>query len=311
VKLIDHPVFPTMITIGHRALDATAPVPHDPSSPAPIGDEAGVPDESAIQTALVIIAKGTFAVDDPTGTPAGSQQGLLHADETTGPPDGPITLAESDVAVFKPRTDVIVRGAPEPPAPPEPGATLIGGAWTETVAIGGASMSVSFPIVPVVPMTFGWEMRVEPGPRANHSGRYGPEPFTEFALSGHRLPVGFTNRFFNGGRYGPGGQPVFTHPPAPAADVVVSTTGEFDLPGGAIESVTDAVTLHLPSEYPTATVRYRDAIGRPRASELGMNADTIVYDKAGATFTVTWRANFDFLSVAADRYEAVLVTGGI
>lgn len=310
MKLIGHSVFPSMITIGHRALDPTAPVPHDPSTPAPIGEEAGTPDETRIQTALVVIAKGTFPVDDPTATPVDTQQGLLAADETTGPPEDPVMLAESDLAIFKPRNDVIVRGAPQAPAPPEPGATPVGGAWSETVAIGGQSMSQSFTIASLPPMTFGWEKRVPPGPRANLSGRYGPDPFKEFATSGHRLPVGFTNRFFNGGRYGPDDQPVFTHP-APAGDVVVATTAVFNLPGGGTATVTDSITLHLPSEYPTATVRHRDAIGRPRAVDLAMNADTIFYDKAGTTFTVTWRANFDFGSVPAERYEAVLLTGGV
>ena len=308
MKLVGHPVFPSMVIIGHRAIDDTAPIPHDPSTDPPVGDtEAGTPDESAIQTALVVIAKGTFAIDDPAATPVADQADLLMTDETTGD-DDELTLAESDLAVYKPRADVVVRGGPDAPAPPEPGATLIGGLWDEHVAIGPQVMTQSFPAVPVEPMTFGWQPRTD-SPRLDHAGRYGEAP-TAFVASDHRLPVDFSNRFFNGGTYTAGNQPVFTHP-APSADVVVSTSGEFDLPGGGTESVTESVTLHLTAAFPTATVRYRNAIGQPRSSELPMQADTIVYDKTGTTFTVTWRANFDFLAVPSDRYEAILVTGGL
>lgn len=320
MKLLAHPVFPSMITVGHRAIAATSPVPHDPSTPAPIGDQAGTPDEAAIQTALVIVAKGTFSVDDASATPAADQMPVLSADETQPPledgpgdpddPHDPVVRAESDLAVFKPRADVVVRGAPAAPEPPEPGATLTDGTWEETVSVSGQSMSHVFPPAPVAPfITFGWEPRMV-APRLDHSGRYGPDPFVEFVQSGHRLPVEFSNLFFNGGDYRGGDRPVFTHPD-PGSDVVVSTTADFDLPGGGTASASDSVILHLPASFPTATVRYRDALGRHLEDELAMVADTIVYDKADTTFTVTWRANFDFLSVPADRYEEILVSGGV
>lgn len=308
MKIELHPSLPSQAILGPRvgppSLEGDLPS-------APVGDG---PDPTRVQVVLVPIAKATFPADDPTATPLAAGEALLLTDERfPGDDDNPMRR-EHDLAVWKPRADVVVLGDPAPPTPPTGDSTLADGTWTETVRVGATSMSDVFPIVGRVhAFTFGWQSRVDDTPgadaRLDHAGDYGTDPPGFDFDPEHRLPVGFNNRFANGGDYRGGVRPTFTHL-APATTVEVETRADYNVPFVGLQTVVEVRRLHLPVAFPRATLGLLDGCDQPTATEVPMAADTVVFDKDTGRFAVTWRGVWDFASLAADRYRTLRIEGG-
>jgi len=284
MEFVPHPFFPRQMIIGPRVAPGAGPLGH----------------QSQVQQVLVAIVKGTFADDDPSATPLPPDQqlGICAADDPFVPGNFTELRYEHDLAAFKPRTDVVVLGAPAPPDP-----NPIPGTHFERVALGVAQM-ITTPPFPSSRVTFGWQSRTE-GPRLSLAGD--AENFDPATML---LPLQFENRFFNGGLYTTGSQPAFTHP-ASGATVRVETSARYSLSGGGSELRTEVHELHLPDPFPRAVITYRSgsSLTASLASQpLPMVADTIVYDKATGHFYVVWRGVWDFASVPADRYVRLVLS---
>lgn len=299
-----HPTFPSQLIVGPRVVSDTAPAPED---------EAG-----AVKDVIVTVAKGTFQADGlstatsqpPAGDPAASaaQQGLRLQDEpfppAPPPPDAHLVY-EHDIAVFKPRADIVLLGAPAPPPPP-PGfsnATR----WTESVRVGATVMTRTFgqgaPNIPELhpQTTFGWQSRNSVA-RKNYAG----QALESFNRAQRRLPQAFSNRFFNGGWYGGGAAPAFTHL-APGARIRIQSNATF---GSGANQATGARGrwLRLPANPPFMRVTYRSGPRQVVTQQVAMRADTVVYRKDEPNFYVVWRGSWDLDSVAPrDRYVRVEV----
>jgi hypothetical protein len=207
---------------------------------------------------------------------------------------------EHDLATFKPRTDIVVLGAP---SPLEPGPS--GGTWNEQVLLNGDSMPGIFPDGTRV--TFGWQSRIENG--ANHRKTYAGDG-QNFDPATMQLPLNFNNLFNNGGLFQNANGPVLTHP-APGSTVTVNTSGLYDIGGGATETRTQSRELYLPNPGPQALITFRtgSAANSPMLSQpLTMNVDTIVYDKNTNQFYAVWRGVWDFESIPADRYVSLAIS---
>lgn len=282
MEFVLHPTLPSQIILGPRVAPG-------------VGNLSA---QSQAQQVLVAIVKATFAADDPSATPLPAdqqvplfQQDQLFADETT--------RQEHDLAMYKPRADVVVLGAP---APPHPGP--IGGTWTERVILGGVVMSGTFPNPEAIQVTFGWEKRVE-GTRNGYAGQV-----DTFDPDSMELPLGFNNLFFNGGLYQGTAQPRFAHP-STGALATVESRAQYDLGGGATETRTTTRRLHLPAAGPEATITFRKGppTDAPTTSQpLDMNVDTIVYDKSSGRFYVVWRGVWEYASVPAERYVSLVLS---
>lgn len=290
MNLVLHPTLPSQIIKGPRVTPGVG----------------SLTDQSQAQDVLVAIVKATFAIDDPSATPLPSNQqiALLKQDvffPSSGPSSGPMRY-ESDLAVFKPQTDVVVLGAP---APPQPGP--LGGTWTETVQSNGTAMQNAFPLPshpppPDPPLTFGWEDRLQ-DPRKGYAGAC-----DVFKPDTMKLPLTFNNLFWNGGTY-QGPQPLFGHP-APGAIFVVQTSAQYSVAGNTVTQ-TKSHQLCLPNSAPQAVITYRTgaAPNAPTTSQaLEMDVDTIVYDKDAAQFYAVWRGVWEYSSVPADRYVSLVLS---
>ncbi len=224
---------------------------------------------------------------------------------------------EHDVAPYKPHADVVVLGSPREPAGRPSPATLVGGTWTEEVALGAASAAKTFsPGVDETtwPFTFGWQTRLSgargrqatKGVAAGHAGWYG-DADPEFDPA-QLLPIGFHNRYQNGGEYA-GVAPPFAHP-APGDAVTVTSEGEYQPPAGPSVVVTETHSLHLPATAPELRVTYLDHCDDPVQETVALTADTIVYDRDLGRFSVTWRGVWPFASRRPERYVAAALRGG-
>jgi hypothetical protein len=314
MKLIPHPVYSSTVLLGFRV------VPSEPPQDVPPLPGTTKPDPASIEQVLVAIAKGTFAADDPPATPLTPAEPILQTDVPFNPPFNQHLRLEHDVAPFKPRADIVVLGAPAPPAPPPEGGTLVGGRWTERVAVGANAMEQDFTDSPATrarPFTFGWEDRTTKdrrGPQsslntpAGHAGFYGSPPSFD---PEDRLPVGFNDTFANGGRYDDATmRPPFPHLP-PGAVVEVTATADYETPGGAVVTRTTTRRLHLPAEAPVANLTLLDDCDVPRAQLVTMRADTVVLDKVTTRFTVVWRGGRPADRDALGRLVALRIQGGV
>ena len=230
-------------------------------------------------------------------------------------PDDPIRY-EHDLAVDKPRADVVILGAP---APPQPGPD--GDQWTELVTIGGTTMTASFtggalthlngvvpadvPWATTTPITIGWQSRLH-GQRNTYAGA----DLANYDAANMKLPQSFDNRFFNGGFYTTSGQPVFGHIAASA--IQVRTRANYTSGGGSTETITHTTPLRLPTA-PQMTVIFRTAAApdAPTTStNVPMRLDTVIYDKAANLFSAAWRGVWTGLeTIGMDRLTGVTLTG--
>lgn len=214
-------------------------------------------------------------------------------------PDHPIRY-EHDLAIYKPSTDIVVLGKPEPLSPPPPGGVGPIGSWVERVRLGSAIMSDSFSNLLNRPFTFGWQSRVNSarGERnpidaaTGYAGFFGADG-TAFDPSTMKLPDRFNNLFFNGGLYRSADsppRPVFAHPPV-GTTITVESTATYQV-GIDIISQTAIRTLQLPNFEPQAILTYRSS-STPDASieqvALPLAIDTIVFDKHSNQFYTIWR----------------------
>ncbi len=229
-------------------------------------------------------------------------------------PDDPIRY-EHDLAVDKPRADVVILGAP---APPQPGPD--GNLWSEIVAIGGTTMTASFnggvlthlngvvpadvPWATTTPITIGWQSRLD-GLRNTYAG----VDLANFDAATMKLPQSFDNRFFNGGFYAADGQPVFGH--ITASVINVRTRANYTNGGGTTETVTQTTPLRLPAA-PQMTVAFRttSAPDAPTTSaNVPMRLDTVIYDKAANRFSATWRGVWtDLETIGMERLTGITLS---
>ena len=216
-------------------------------------------------------------------------------------PGNPIRY-EHDLAIYKPLTDIVVLGKPEPLSPPPPGGVGPIGSWVERVRLGSTAMSDSFSNPVTQPFTFGWQSRVN-GARGErnpidaatgYAGFFGPDG-TAFNPSTMKLPDRFNNLFFNGGLYRSADsppRPVFAHPPV-GTTITVESTATYQV-GIDIISQTAIRTLQLPNSEPQAILTYRSS-STPDASieqvALPLAIDTIVFDKHSNQFYTIWRGS--------------------
>jgi hypothetical protein len=216
-------------------------------------------------------------------------------------PDNPIRY-EHDLAIYKPLTDIVVLGQPEPLSPPPPGGIGPIGSWIERVRHDSATMIDSFSNLLIQPFTFGWQSRVE-GVRSGrkpidaatgYAGFFGPDG-TAFDPSTMKLPNRFNNLFFNGGLYRSADsppRPVFRHPPV-GATITVESIATYEV-GPHQVSQTATRTLQLPNPGPQATLTYRSSPS-PDASiaqaSLPLAIDTIVFNKNSEHFYAVWRGS--------------------
>lgn len=294
-----HPTYPSQMLVGARVAHETAQAP-----------AAG-----GLKDVIVTVAKGTFDADGlsssgsqpPAGDPPvnAAQQPLLLADEPFAPADGPHLQREHDMAIFKPRADVVLLGMPAPPPPP-PGFPPAAG-WRESVTVGATVMTRTFgagaPNVPELTAraTFGWQSRGSTA-RKNHAG----QDLEHFDPLQRRLPVAFSNRWFNGGWYGGGPAPAFAHL-APAARIRVQSSATFTS-GGNQATGGRGRWLRLPASPPIMRVSFRSGPRDVVTQQVAMRADTVVYLKDAPSFYVVWRGSFDLASVTpVDRYLRVEV----
>lgn len=202
---------------------------------------------------------------------------------------------EHDLAIYKPRMDVVILGEPRPPKP-----NPIGGTWHESVVSGTEVMSGTF-ADGGKRVTFGWQPR-ETDPRLGYAG-----DAAHFEKETMKLPNNFNNLFFNGGDYQGGSQPVFSHA-VPGSSIKVETSALY--PGGAVP-VTATHWLYLLAPGPRAAITFRTApeSAAPAVSQaLPMAVDTVVYDKATGQYSVVWRGVWEFASQPADRYVSLALS---
>jgi hypothetical protein len=298
MEFVPHPTFPSQLLIGARV----------------VGDTDPAPATGGLKDVIVTVAKGTFRADGlspatsqpPVGDPppSATQQDLLLRDEPLVPPEPP-HLREHDMAIFKPRADIVLLGRPAPPPPPPgfPNATT----WTESVTVGATGMAFTFgPGAQSIPelhpeATFGWQPRGS-GARLGHAG----QGLDTFDATQRTLPVAFSNRFFNGGWYGGGAAPVFAHLAAGARIRIQSsatfTSGANQATGGR------GRWLRLPAAPPVMRVSYRSGPRQVVTQQVAMRADTVVYRKDEPSFYVVWRGSWDLDSATPpDRYLRVEV----
>jgi len=241
------------------------------------------------ETVLTALCKGTFTVDDPGATPLAEQEPIRVTDELLDA-DGNLRH-EHDLAPTKPHADAVVIGPPAPPAG-APGALV----WTERVELGGRILAAGFVVVDRArPLTFGWVTRTE-NPRLELAGTglAGFDPTTQL------LPDGFDDRFHNGGQPPTSGGAVF-EPPAPGSAIVVAT---------AAGTEEDVFRLHLPAAFPRATLTRLNACDCPVDEDLPLRADTVVYDKTSARFTVVWRGARPLDPARLARFVRLRLRGG-
>lgn len=200
-------------------------------------------------------------------------------------------LHEHDLAPTKPAADLVVLGAPAPPAA-TPGVL----SWTERIALESRARAQIFTDVDrSEPFTFGWVSR-SVGPRPALAGT----DLDAFDPDAALLPQGFDDRFHNGGQPPTSGGPAF-EPPSPGSAILVATTA------GAEE---DVIRLHLPAAFPRATLTRLDACDCPLDEDLALRADTVVYDKASRRFTVVWRGVRPFDPARLARLVRLRLRGG-
>jgi hypothetical protein len=285
MELVPHPSLPSQVVLG----------PHV---------TAGVDKltaQSQAEQVLIVVVKAVFAHDDPAARPvppSPEEPPYLREVARTDVvgPDGTFDQ-EHDLAADKPLADVVVLG---PPAPPEP--DPVDGKWTERVERGPDSMKADFPVTLPPRHAFGWEPRTD-DPRLSLAG-------SGFVPATMMLPPGFSNRFFNGGRYTAGDRPAFTHPPAGAA-ITVETSALYPKAGGGSERRFITHTLRLPATPPAATITWRTAAepGAPTTRQaIDLRADTIVYHKGSGRYSVAWRGVWRFDTVPADRYVNLVLS---
>jgi hypothetical protein len=299
MEFVPHPRFPSQMLVGPRVVSDTAPAP-----------AAG-----GLKDVIVAVAKATLQADGlspansqpPAGDPPASagQQDLLPTDELYEPPDPPHLLRENDLAIFKPRADLVLLGPPMAPPPPPgfPNALT----WTESVTVGATVMVRTFgqgaPNVPELSSraTFGWQSRSSTA-RRNHAG----QDLASFDPAQRKLPRAFSNRFFNGGWYGGGGAPAFAHL-APGARIRIQSSATFT--SGANQATGGRGRwLRLPATPPVMRVSYRSGPRQVVTQPVDMRADTVVYRRDEPSFYVVWRGSWDLDSVTPrDRYVRVEV----
>jgi len=298
MEFVPHPTFPSQMLVGPRVVSDTAPAP-----------AAG-----GLKDVIVAVAKATLQADGPSAAniqpPSGdpptsaAQKDLLLKDEGFEPADPPHIRLEHDMAVFKPRADIVLLGAPAPPPPPPgfPSATR----WSESVTVGGTVMTRAFgqgaPNVPELNSrtTFGWQAR-DSAARKGHAG----QDLGTFDPAQRRLPRAFSNRFFNGGWYGGGPAPAFAHL-APGARIRIQASATFTS-GGNQATGGRGRWLRLPASPPVMRVSYRSG-PTVVTQQVAMRADTVVYRKDEPSFYVVWRGSWDLDSVTPrDRYLRVEV----
>lgn len=213
-------------------------------------------------------------------------------------PDNPIRY-EHDLAIYKPLTDIVVLGKPEPLSSPPPGGVGPIGSWTERVRLGSDIMEDSFTNPVTKPFTFGWQNRVK-GDRGErnpidaatgYAGFFGPDG-TAFDPSTMKLPERFNNLFFNGGLYRSANsppRPVFDYPPA-GATITLESEAVYQV-GSNFTPQTVTRTLQLP-DSPQAILTYLSSSAPDAAMEqvtLPLAVDTIVFDKDSNQFYAIWR----------------------
>ncbi|NJN18634.1 MAG: hypothetical protein HC822_21450 [Oscillochloris sp.] len=227
---------------------------------------------------------------------------------------------EHDLAIFKPRADLVILGRPDPPQP-DPADD----GWIERVLIGGTSLTAVFdthgrltefndgavaagriPWSNTTPITIGWQDRAaDDNPALNKFRKGYAGNVKQFNPDTMQLPQGFYNLFFNGALYS-GPQPPFGH--IGANVITVATSGLYDDGAGGTETITNQTSLHLP-DAPQMTVTFRSSAApdAPTSSAMvAMNLDTIVYDKATALFYAVWRGVWTgFSAVGFERLVRV------
>jgi len=221
---------------------------------------------------------------------------------------------EHDLAIYKPKADIVILGQPAPPDP-----NPLGNEWKEWITTDTQSMIGDFDNTGLVklngtsftrfwpagaPITFGWQTRLE-GQRFDHTGSAG-----EFKPDHMVLPLNFKNLFFNGGLYLSNGETPFSHLVAGSRVNLVSWA-RYDNGAGGTEIHTSTQTLHLPSTFPRAVLSYRSgaALNTDLIEEdLAFLIDTLVYEKASQQYYVVWRAVWDFASQPADRYVSLVLS---
>jgi hypothetical protein len=300
MEFVPHPTFPSQMLVGPRVADDTAPAPN-----------AG-----GLKDVLVTVAKGTFQADPlspatgsaPPGDPprSAAQQELLLKDELFDPTNGKHTRREHDLALFKPRADLVLLGAPAPPPAPPAFPILVG--WTEEMTVGATVMRRTFTVAPPLgelhPLTtFGWQPRTE-GWRKGYAGQGLDDP--SYDPTARKLPVAFSNLFLNGGWYGGGTAPLFGHL-APGARIRVQARGTFR--SGATQATSARGRwLRIPASAPVMRVTFRSGARSVATQQVPMRADTVVYRKDEPSFYVVWRGSWDIGSVTPrERYVRVEV----
>jgi hypothetical protein len=235
--------YPTMFLIGSRAAGASAP-------PA--------------QAVGVLIVKQTVLLDG--SIPAkDQQQPVLLTDEAIDPAgpddDDLVTYLEADLAAYKPLLDVVAarsnfhRG-------------LLGSLRIDHGDGNG------FQPNPGLSLHWGWLSRVDDqdpsgtaNPRKGQTGNVAS--FVPDVNDPTKLPSGFQNAFFNGGRIR-----TLAHLNAGNRVEFGSTSRQVTIPAG-----------------PSLAVKVNGQPISPPVS-IDLNADTVVYDQTAGRYLITWRAVF-------------------
>jgi hypothetical protein len=260
----------------------------------------------------------------------GSGDATVHYDQirfAEGPlpdtrADADVVRFEHDLALFKPRTDIVLLGAPTPP-PLQNAVGTLTQPWTMEVSLGAGTMVgqftdgrlVSFNNAPIQPGTpneiglgFGWQERGE-DPRKPLAGL--EQSLLDFDPDAAPLPTDFSNRYFNGGLY-VGNAPVFAHPDPAGSTVTIKSTATYVIGGGEPDKTEapPAQELTLPGA-PIAEITFRtaDAPDAPtETQQLPMKLDTVVINQPDNWFSAVWRGNWDFASVPEDRYVRLAIS---
>lgn len=214
----------------------------------------------------VFIARRTVALD---GTLPASQQPVLQKDELYRATP-PLTETEhntlldihfeSDLVAFKPMLDVVVvRNA------------------STRAAFGSLRIDRGSGFQPDLALDYGWLHRAlsqdPPGTANPRKGLEGnASGFTPDTANKYKLPTGFSNSYFNGGRI------------RTLAHLQPGNRAEFD--SNVVNVATRTVTIPA---RPNITMQKN---GTAVSVSIDVNLDTVVYDESAAHFILVWRAVF-------------------
>ncbi len=274
MRIKKHDIYPTEFLIGHKMTNGT------------------------IEKIGSVIVKGTFQdMDAPVVMPGESQAAVCRGDVLFNNNPEKVIRYESDMVPFKPDTDMIILGTPEPPD------GLPSGMWYIVVET-DTGLHIEKDFTGTNPFTiYGWAPRGEV-PRLQQAGvdleHFDPESMI--------LPQGFENEFYNGWDRNITGDTPLPH----LEDGVKLTIRSERRPAPPIIPPPPvSFQVFLPDTRPAATLRIKDENGSEEEINIPLALDTVIIEKELDTYIIVWRGYWDFEAYPPESYISLTVEGGV